>query len=489
MQQQRWYQGITRGQWLVMVAAVLGWMFDGFEMGLHPLVAYPALQELLRDETSARVHRELAVLPESEARAKLRKALETPGRGMFKATKDTLKELSTTPPDTVAALTKERIASFNKTLDRQVKNWNAYLTAAFLFGAAAGGVVFGWLGDRIGRTRAMMWSVLAYSVFTGLGGFADSVWQLGLFRFVAALGMGGEWALGVALVMEVWPARARPMMAGFIGAAANIGFLLVAFISLMLDVAVRGEANWRWLMFIGVLPALLTFLIRLFVPESEKWQQATAEAPKTRLKEVFAPGLAKLTILAILLCGVALLGTWGSVQWIAPWVDQLKERAPEIMPRGAKQYAQICSALGACVGTVAAALVAGQFGRRPTYVLLCLLSLASTQFLFRTDQEFGGWFLVLVFFAGATTASFYGWIPLYLPELFPTRVRATGQGLAYNFGRIFAGLGTIALTGPLAEYFEAGDLAPTLATVSLIYVLGLVLIYFAPETHGKPLPA
>ncbi len=443
----RWYQGVSRGQWMALTAALLGWMFDGFEMGLHPLVAGPALTSLLQQELQP-VWEQLSHLPPEKAEPEFK------------------------------AIQKERVAS-----------WNSYLTAIFLFGAAAGGLVFGWLGDRIGRTKAMIYSVLAYSVFTGLGGFAQAPWHLALCRFLAALGMGGEWALGVALVMECWPSRSRPVLAGLIGAGANVGFLLIGVVSLLLGLYLKGEVNWRWLMFIGVGPAVLTFFIRLFVPESEKWQQATADAPKTQVAEIFAPDLWKRTVLAIVICGIALLGTWGSVQWIPLWSIELAKQSPSSghLVKYAKEYSQICSALGACVGTVAAALFAGRFGRRPTYILLCLLSLGSTALLFRTQQVFGELFLFLVFLAGLTTASFYGWIPLYLPELFPTRVRATGQGLSYNFGRIFAGLGTLAATGPLAVYFR-GDLAPTLATVSLIYLAGLVLIWFAPETKGKPLP-
>src|SRR5262249_29891332 len=171
--------------------------------------------------------------------------------------------------------------------------WFAVVTAGFLVGAATGGVLFGWLGDRLGRVRAMTLSVLAYTLFTGLCGVATEAWQVGVLRFIAALGMGGEWSLGVALVMEVWPNRSRAFMAGLIGAAANVGYLLVGFVGLSLA-AIRptvdswtvtlslppgwvneggGLKEWRFLMVLGTLPALLTFLIRLFVPESERWKE------------------------------------------------------------------------------------------------------------------------------------------------------------------------------------------------------------------------
>src|SRR5690606_2024914 len=171
--------------------------------------------------------------------------------------------------------------------------WMSIIIAMFLVGAALGGVVFGWLGDRIGRTRAMVWSVLAYSLFSGLCAFAVAPWQIAGLRFLAALGMGGAWALGVALVMEVWPGKSRPLMAGLIGAAANVGFLAVALMSLALHgiiasvgaflqavlpdataSALLANGAWRMLFLLGAMPAFLTLFIRLFVPESEVWHEA-----------------------------------------------------------------------------------------------------------------------------------------------------------------------------------------------------------------------
>src|SRR5881409_353743 len=174
---------IGRGQWMVLLAAFLGWMFDGLEMGIFPLVARPALQQM----------------------------------------------------QAVAGVLDEQFVQF----------WMGRITALFLLGAAGGGLVFGWLGDRIGRVRAMTMSILCYSLFTGLAYFAQHPWHLGAFRFTTALGMGGEWSLGVALVMECWPADKRPLMAGVIGAAANCGYALIAVIGAFFSIT---RETWRWVM-------------------------------------------------------------------------------------------------------------------------------------------------------------------------------------------------------------------------------------------------
>jgi MFS transporter, SHS family, sialic acid transporter len=395
--------------WLVLLAAFLGWMFDGLEMGVFPLVARPALQELLRVNADAEVGR-----------------------------------------------------------------WMGYITALFLVGAACGGLVFGWLGDRLGRVRAMSLSILTYSIFTGLCFFATAPWQLGALRFIAALGMGGEWSLGVALVMECWPEKRRPLLAGLIGAASNVGFALIALFGRYVP-----REQWRWVVLAGAAPALLTFFIQIFVPESERWKRSVKPGAASPLQEILAPGLFKTTALAICFSSIALIGTWGLVQWIPLWADQMAGGK-------ARADAQLLSALGAIVGCIIAPLVGGRFGRRPAYFCLSLLSLLFCGWLFRGMHGYGAGFLALVGIVGAVTAAFYGWLPLYLPELFPTRVRATGQGLSFNFGRILAAAGALSM-GQLIEALH-GNYARAGAIISLIYVFGLFLIWLAPETKGKPLP-
>lgn len=400
--------------WLTLLAAFLGWMFDGMEQGIFPLVARPALREML-------------------------------GNGG----------------------------------DQLVGLWMGRITAIFLLGAAGGGLVFGWLGDRIGRVRAMAFSILVYSAFTGLGYFATQPWHLGFLRFFAALGMGGEWSLGVALIMETWPSKHRPWLAGSIGAAANVGFLLIGVVGYNFPIT---QQSWRWVMLVGTAPAILTFLIRLFVPESERWKQAVAQHESQPVREVFTGVLLKRTLIGITFASIALIGTWGSVQWIPLWVDKLTGGTrPE-----AKALAQVLLAAGAILGGFVGSMGAGRFGRRPAFAFLCAASFGTCAWFYRGGIAYGPLFLTLTFFAGCFTAAFYGWFPLYLPELFPTRVRATGQGVSYNTGRILAAAGALG-AGSLVEYYN-GDYARMGATITLIYLVGIVAIWMAPETRGQPLP-
>jgi MFS family permease len=404
---------LTRGQWLTLLAAFLGWMFDGLEMGIFPIVARPALQQM------------------------------------------------------------------GITGDAAIGSWMGNVTALFLLGAAGGGLVFGWLGDRLGRVRAMSLSILTYSLFSGCCYFATEPWHLGVLRFVSALGMGGEWSLGVALVMECWPERHRPWLAAAIGAASNFGFALIAILAYKFKVTAE---SWRWVMLVGAAPALLTFFIRLFVPESERWKESVTGTVSRPIREIFSSGLLKTTILAISFASIALIGTWGSVQWAPLWADKMTAgTVPE-----AKAMTQFVSSIGAIIGCVIGPVLGGMIGRRPTYFALCLGSLLSCGYLFRMVDTYGTQFLFTIAVVGGCTASFYGWLPLYLPELFPTRVRATGQGLSFNFGRILAAVGALQ-QGELMKLYD-GSYAKAGAIVTLVYALGLVLIWLAPETKGKPLP-
>jgi MFS family permease len=407
---------LTRAQWLVLAAAFLGWMFDGMEQGLFPMVARSALKDLLGSAAS----------------------------------------------------------------DAAIGAWTSYIMASFLFGAACGGFIFGWIGDRIGRVRGMALSILAYSVFIGACSFATQPWHLVVLQFFAATGMGGEWALGVALVVECWPDRFRPLLSGAIGSAANFGFLLVGTLGMLFPIT---PDHWRWVVVTCALPALLALFIVAFVPESKRWLESTRRATAGPLREIFGTRLLRRVALCIALASVALIGTWACATAFMPsWAQQLAGDSDPF----AKGRTTAAMALGAIVGCLCAPVIAGKAGRRVTYCAICLSSLAVCQFLFRSMHSYGWPFLLMVWLTGCTTASFYGWFPLYLPELFPTRVRATAQGLSFNFGRIFAAFGVLG-TGTLLQWFE-GDYARACATISLVYAAGIFLIWLGPETNRQPLP-
>ena len=434
---------------LTLLAAFLGWMFDGMEMGIFPLVAGPALRQMAAPTV-----------------ASLGWMFDGMGTGIFSF-------MSGPAFHQIAERAGPVISG------AYVQHWMGIVTAFFLLGAAAGGLVFGWLGDRIGRVKAMTWSILFYSGFTGLCYFAKDPVQLAALRFVAALGMGGEWSLGVALVMECWPEKRRPILAGAIGAAANIGYAVIALIALRWSIT---DNSWRWVMLVGALPAALTFLIRLFIPESERWIASVKKGASSPLQEIFSPQYRKKTLLGIAFASIALLVSWGIVQWIPLWADEMVgSKDPS-----RKAIIQLCSASGAVLGSLLAPIVGGLLGRRITYFILCATSLAVCEWLFLGVHQFDGLFLMVTGLVGFFTASFYGWLPLYLPELFPTRARATGQGLSFNFGRIFAAVGVLQMAN-LMGFFK-GSYPKAGATIALIYLLGMALIWLAPETKGRPLP-
>ncbi len=538
--------GVTStGQWMALTAALLGWLFDGAEMGVFSMVGRRAIADLLGYSRP--------IPTESMTNSTVSAVLEY--------TKPTLEQ------------------------ENEIAMAFGVIIAVFLVGAAAGGVLFGWLGDRIGRVRAMSLSVLVYALFTGFCGFAQTPLQLGVLRFIASLGMGGEWALGVALVMEVWPNRSRALMAGLIGAAGNAGYLLVGIISMGLNSVVSTVAKvltgtglsselvatlvsndgWRIMMMLGTLPALLTFFFRIFVPESHKWEEGKKSghtvgwrtedllgvvigclgpaliiyvwtgkdhawwerAAGTPIGLVIATlgfsypvvrylqrqmaneapdslSLGMSTVLGRMflgacLSGVALLGTWGTTQWAMTWSGKLAAKVkledPNIIEKFPTQWTQISVALGAITGTLLAAWLGEKFGRRRIYSLQCILSIASVLWFYQMHNAYGIPFLLAAFVAGVCTASFYGWLPLYLPELFPTRVRATCQGFGFNFGRILAAIGALQMSALLAQLNEfktyageVGSYPVACSFLTAIYLVGMVLICFAPETKGKTLP-
>ena len=279
--------------------------------------------------------------------------------------------------------------------------------------------------------------------------------------------------------MEVWPERHRPWLAGAIGAASNLGMLLVGVIAAFVPVTV---ASWRWMFLVGASPALLTFLIRLLVPESEKWEHARDAVGEklTPLREVFRPPiLGRMLIGIVLACGAHRYLGLGPVDSALGGPAHRRRRrqcegprADALLTRGGRRQPAGPDAARARLAAKRLLLALRMFARA-----LCV-SLSDA-------IQYNGLFLATVFAVGAATAAFYGFFPLYLPEFFPTRARATGQGICYNFGRIIAAAGVLG-SGALVQHY--GGYARMGAIITLVYLVGMIAIWFAPETAGKPLP-
>jgi MFS family permease len=406
----------TRNRRVMLVAAFLGWLCAGVEMGLGPLVSRPAARDLLFHTTGAAP---ASLGPEDEAR---------------------------------------------------VGAWFAWYLCAFLLGGAVGGALFGRLGDRAGRVRAMGWSILCFSAFTGASWFVRTPEQLLALRFLASLGVGGMWPAGVSLVAEAWPSASRPAVAGAMGMAANLGIFVMAVIGQQVQIA---PDSWRWAMLVGAAPVVLGVAVLAGVPESPRWlaQRSAAAAPAAPLTEVFRPPLLGRTVLGILLGTVPLLGTWASGKWLVPWADAAGADAAG---------AQAVWAFGAVLGGAAGGWVADRLGRRTVYFLVSLGALALNLLIYRGLTPAHPAFRPAVFALGLVATLFFGWLPLYLPELFPTRVRATGSGVAYNTGRV-ASAGGVLAAGGLMSLFH-GDYAKVGEVTAWVYALGMLVILFAPDT-------
>lgn len=381
---------------------------------------------------------------------------------------------------TISFLWPEQIAPLDGEQKTIVAQWFARYNAAFLLGAAAGGLLFGWLGDRTGRARAMGWSIICYSLFSGVAFVAESPWVMLACRFASCLGVGGMWPNGIALVSEVLVKVPRTVLAGLIGTAANVGQVLMAAAAYYVDIT---PTSWRWVMLVGASPLVVGAVVLAAVPESPRWlaERLRPRPPSGPVREVFRPPLLWVTVLGIVLGGIPLLGGWGSGNWLVPWADEVSGTAdPQL-----KALTQGQRSFGGAVSSLLGGWVASRLGRRFSYFLISLGSLATSAYIFNClspkDPSFGWWALML----GVVSGFYFGWLPLCLPELFPTRVRSTGAGVTFNFGRIGAACGVL-LNMPLVALF-AGDYGRVGAVTSMIYTLGLVVAWLVPRPRAEDL--
>jgi MFS family permease len=358
--------------------------------------------------------------------------------------------------------------------------WFAWFTAALMLGAAVGGTLLGNLGDRIGRARAMGVSILFYSLFAGLGAFVTTSEQMLALRFLVGLGVGGMWPNGVALVAECWPNTSRPTVSGVLGAGINVGILALSQLVRIYPIT---PDKWRWIFTIAAIPAVLGILVLIALPESPKWLASRGQSKKASvpIRTLFRGDLLWPTLIGVLLASVPLVGAWAGSKWMIPWADAVGGTAQP----GYKAATQGWWALGATLGSFLGAPLAAWIGRRLSYFLISLGATVLTLAMFLLTAPLEASFLPIVFAQGLVATLFFGWLPLYLPELFPVEVRATGAGLSMNVGRFVTAAGVLG-AGSLFVWFDSSYPAIG-AACALVYALGMLIVFWAPNTAGRTL--
>ena len=356
-----------------------------------------------------------------------------------------------------------------------IGQWFARYLCALLLGSACGGPVFGALGDRMGRTRAMAWSVLVFSVCLGLANFARDPWTLSLVWFVAFTGVGGVWPNGVSLTTEVWQSSSRAWIAGVFGTAANVGLVAMALLAVCHPIT---RDNWRWVTIVGIGSLFVGLYTLKFVPESPSWiasrdrERSHGDRPKRR-SLVTDRHLLKRVILGIFLGTVPLMGNWGSVNWLMPWADRVSDGTGVL-----SALTQWTKSGGAVIGALLGGWFASVVGPRLSYILISLASLTTSALVFWFLHPEDPAFLPCVFLLGFVGTMYFGWLPLCLPKMFPIDCRATGTGIAFNTGRVLAAAGVIG-SGLLMLYFD-GDYARVGRVTCLSFALGLLLVLVSP---------
>lgn len=432
-----WYRSLDRRQWYTLFAANLGWLFDGYETYALILTVNLAFQQLL---------------PAARQQA--------------------------------------------------IPFYSGVTIAVTLLGWGAGGIVGGIAADYLGRKRTLMYSILAYSLVTGFTALAWSWTSFIILRFIVGLALGSEWGTGTSMVAEMWPDEHRGKGAGLMQCGLGIGFFIAS--AVWFFVGTFGPSAWRWMYVIGVLPALATRWIRRRIDEPEQWAESNrrrreAVAAKRRgdrltdseqhltrltLVDLFTDRRTRqLTIIAFLMSTSTTLGWWGISSWVPPYIASVAAKRGLSAARWAS-LAGMSYNVGAVFGYVLLGFCADAWGRKPVVIAWFALALLLTPVLFLWTHN-----LSLLLLVSAINAIFslgqYTWCPTWLPEVYPTRIRATAISFGFNAPRFVAFVGPL-IAGTLITYF--GDYGRAAVLVSLIYALGIVAALFFPETRGKPLP-
>ena len=439
-----WWRLLSRYHWFVLIVAALGWLFDCLDQQLFTLARVPAMTELLTVG---------GVLP-SKA---------------------------------------------------DVARYGGFATSIFLIGWATGGLIFGVLGDKIGRAKTMMWTILMYSICTGLSALSTGFYDFVFYRFITGLGVGGEFAVGVALVAEVMPDRARPYAISLLQALSAVGNISAALINIGLgEIEDTGISRWRIMFIIGAFPAFLALLIRTRLKEPERWKSVVAKQAGVRQLGSYAalfgnPVWRHRAFVGLALAFAGVVGLWG-IGFFSPDLIRLvftKHFAAQGMGEAeiAKQLFRwtgitlIVQNIAGFVGIGCFGIVAQRIGRRPTFAIAFTGAMLCTALVFWNLKEFSQifWMIPLM---GFFQFALFGGYAVYFPELFPTSLRSTGVSFCYNVGRFVAASGP-ALLGLLTSEVFKGQAEPMRyagVTMCAVFLVGLIALPFAPETRGQPLP-
>ncbi len=405
---------ITPQQWRSGLAAWLGWMFDGLDMHLYTLVAAPFVMQLVQASATS---------------------------------------------------------------DPAVTEKSSWIQAAFLVGWALGGGFFGRIGDLMGRSRALSLTILTYALFTGLSAFAQNWWQLLIFRFLTALGIGGEWAVGSALLAETWPKSWRPWIAAVLQTGVNIGVFCACF-----TVYLFADSNPRYVFLVGILPALLVFWIRKYVPEPDEWCRAKSDMQQNKpgTLDLFRGKVLPITLLTIVVCSTSLTAWWAFMFWNQQHLRNLLIEAGWIVgDRERLVSAAFFLTIGVSVfGNFFAGGLAQLLGYRRSVSIMCLgffLAMFGTYYTPRDYQSLLFWIPWVGFFSGV-----FGLFTMYLPPLFPTLLRTTGAGFCYNVGRIAAAIGTVIF----GLFSHVGNFRVALLYASFLFLPAMIVSLTLPEPGG-----
>ena len=406
---------LSKQQWNSGIAAWLGWVFDGLEMHLYTIVAAPLVMHLLN---------------------------------------------VTNPADPL------------------VREKSSWIQAAFLVGWALGGGFFGRLGDLLGRSRVLSLTILTYAIFTGISFFAQTWWQLLIFRFIAALGIGGEWAIGSSLLSETWPKKWRPWIAGVLQTGVNIGVLMACLTTYLM-----ASLPKNYVFLVGILPALLVFWIRRSVPEPQEWQIAKNKAQThiPGIAELFKGTVRRTTILTIIVCATSLTAWWAFLFWnhqhlrnlpdIAHWTSQEKDRLVST--------AFFIVIAVSVIGNFFGAWLAKRLGFRRAISIMCLgffFAMFGSYCVPRDHISLMYWIPWIGFFSGV-----FALFTMYLPPLFPILLRTTGAGFCFNIGRIAAAAGTIIF----GLYAHVGDFRQALLYDGFLFLPAMAVAMLMPELKDK----